>query len=199
MYPNVPAGFVLARYHFLTGGGDHHAFIICGHHNNTGGTDPVVIANALFNSYGGNAFVDASDLTTFEDVQAVVNNAGTLVEGTSTVGPTVGGISASPMSPQVAVLVHKSSGLLGRHFNGRLFVPGIADTELQSDMSSLTSGALTALQAGFDAWLADLVTRNLVLHLLHRNVAVLPTPVTHLSVEPQVGTQRRRNRKAAHH
>jgi hypothetical protein len=199
VYPEIPAGWGLARFHFLTPSGDGHAFNLWGIKNDTGLTDPAVIAETLFTTYQSHAFTHIASTVSFEDVRLVLNVGGTLSEGQSSHAPVAGGGSADPISPQVAVLVQKFTGMLGKHFRGRSYIAGVDSAAFDSTFSFLSSTAFTAFQTAFAGWYSQTVTDGTLLALLHRNPTVLPTLVTSLGVEQQVVTQRRRNRKAAHH
>lgn len=197
-YPNVPAGFALARYHFTTPAGTGHALLICGHNVEATPPNPVALANSLMLDYANNAFVGVSNEVSFDGVHVIWNHAGSLLEGDSTDTPSVGGIGSTPVPGNVSLLVHKSSGSIGRQHRGRLYVPGIPASWTDSSGSSVTNAHLTTYQDAFTAWLEQLVTDQLSLVILHRAVGVVPDVVSSLDVRQLLATQRRRLRKAAH-
>ena len=199
MYPQLPTAYALARHHYLTADGDNHAFVLTGHHVTASFANAVALANQLASDYTGNMFFGVTNLSTYLDAEITWNNGGTLVDAVSTNPPVVGGDTNPPVSPQVAILIRKTSGLLGRHFRGRMYLPSIGRDHVDSAQGFLLPGAVTAFQAAADAYLAAAVTSGTQLTILHRNVAVLPTPVISVTAELQVATQRRRNRKAPHH
>lgn len=199
MYPEIPAGYLLARYHFFTPEGDNHAFILCGHHNTSGNTDADTVAHDLFVAYQGNMFFGISNQVSFADVNVTLNVGGTLTDGISDQAPVAGGDTSAPLSPQVSVLIRKITGVLGRHFRGRMYIPGVSIDKCDANLGFLNNTALGAFDAATDDWQTALGTAGYQLAILHRNVVVPPTLVTDLEVIPQVATQRRRNRKAPHH
>jgi hypothetical protein len=198
VYPQIPPGFSLMRVHFLVPDGDGHAFCLHGIKNETGGHDPVTLANFFFSQYSGNAFFERSNQITCLEVQCTDNNGGVLTQGTSTDAPVAGGESADPLPPNTAVLVRKSTGVLGRNHRGRSYEPGVGLDRVDMGTGNLSDAAVTAIQGAFDAFFAAQVANSMPPYLLHRNPAVLPTALTNYFVEKLLATQRRRLRKAAH-
>jgi hypothetical protein len=97
-------------------------------------------------------------------------------------------------APQVTLLIRKTTALGGRANQGRMFHPGVAEGGTQSG-GILTVNELVPLQTAFNNFHADFVTQGLPMVLLHNNEELTPTPITALSVETKVATQRRRLRK----
>jgi len=98
-----------------------------------------------------------------------------------------------------ALLVHKRSNTAGRRHRGRLYIPGVNETNV--DPKGVVAEALrSAWQTGLNAFLqavVDTVTLEAMV-IFHSGLsgAVLPppTPVSTLAVDPRIATQRRRLR-----
>lgn len=111
------------------------------------------------------------------------------------------GVAQDAESPQVAVLVKKSTQFAGRQFRGRMFIPGIRQAAVGDD-GNLTVGAVNSVQtmvdAGADSLLQQHASRDVPMVLLHNEPLTGPTPVPsvidNLFVESLVATQRRRLR-----
>jgi len=168
-----------------------------------------VTMGANVSSYGGSPADAASDA-----IQAWINNIATVLPasvqlasvlvkfGPTATGPsaevasgsvgTGGGVSASP---QNAWLVHKVTALGGRAGRGRMYIPGVQESEVDPS-GVLSSAFVTGAQAAVDDFLTDLGTALLIPAVLHGAGSPLTTPTTiiGLTVDNQVATQRRRNR-----
>lgn len=125
--------------------------------------------------------------------------------GSATV-PLVGSITGDAAPGNVAALVRKSvsGGRTAR--GGRIYVPGIAES--QTDGSNLVTGQVTALQTAFNAFLTGVnqnddpigigtATYDSRMVVVHELTAGGPTfsQVTGLSVQVLLATQRRRMRR----
>lgn len=98
------------------------------------------------------------------------------------------------MPPNVAILAQKRTGLVGRKFRGRFYVPPYQVQETDVDYNGVMNAAnLAAQQAAFDDFLARTQVLPYDLMLFHSD-GTLPTPVTSIVVQPLVATQRRRLR-----
>jgi hypothetical protein len=114
------------------------------------------------------------------------------------VSPPVGGGVVSPSLPNnVAITLAWKSGLAGRSQNGRMFVPGIAESSVTNNTigGTLATGLITAGQALIDD--LDTGTRFQVIVSRRQNGVVLAegttTPVeTAVLVDRVVDSQRRR-------
>lgn len=112
-----------------------------------------------------------------------------------------GGTDQAMLPQNCAALVDKFTGLGGRQFRGRMFVPNVL-VEGQVDSVGTILGTLRAsLQGGMTGFLGDLTdgppsTPMVVLHNEAPGLGVTPAPtlVTSLVVQPTIATQRRRLR-----
>jgi hypothetical protein len=198
-YPNIPSGYGLIRHHFITSGGDGHAYILYGVHL-VGGPTAIGVATDAHGLFTSDIVPGLSNFVGVTDTMATINNGGVLSQADT--GPEVdGGVAHASVPVQVCALIRKQTGVIGRHFRGRVYLPGMSSDQLSSTNESQWSGAaVPAFQTRCDTWLGHIqggaFFDNMV--LLHRDIAVPPTTVTSLLFETQIATQRRRNRKAAH-
>jgi hypothetical protein len=121
------------------------------------------------------------------------DGSGDLVGISASTAP--GGSGGSSVPPNVSVLVHKRSGMGGRRGRGRMYLPWwlqIADCDEKGAISPTSIGFM---QTTVNTFLAALTTNSVPMVLLHnpgRSPSGPPTPVTNLTVDATVGTQRRR-------
>lgn len=107
---------------------------------------------------------------------------------------TAGGNAASP---QVSALFKKTTGVRGRPYQGRAYIPagylddddvasnGLIDAGAVDDLNTLIQGVITDIgtAAGADA-----------ICIFHTDTNIIPTSITDFSCESLVATQRRRLR-----
>ena len=120
-----------------------------------------------------------------------------------------GSKAATTASPNVAYLIKKISALGGRAGAGRIFHPGVVEADID-EAGLMTAGVRTTLQGAYDLFFNALNAANLGMHLLHSHGSYHkldgiesvvhtvplrdPTPVTSLSVDSKISSQRRRLR-----
>lgn len=112
---------------------------------------------------------------------------------TAVVG-TKAGSNGTPIN--TSLLIKKNTGLVGRKYQGRHMIPnlGIAEADI-SQAGIITSGPLATYQALWTAVTTAMITANHWLPVLgHTSSEVIPTPITSLTVQPKIGTMRRRIR-----
>ncbi len=123
-------------------------------------------------------------------------------------GFVVGSKAGEGYSAQVAVLVQKRTTLVGRANRGRMYVPGLVETDIQNSSGALVAASLTAWQAAANAWRAatngTIDTANINLCVARRYQGIdaqgkpIPRPqgifrlVDSGPVSPYVATQRDR-------
>lgn len=104
-----------------------------------------------------------------------------------------GGVAAAASLPNLSVLVTKATDLGGRQGRGRMYVPGVTESQT-SDSGVFAAGNQATWQSAFTAFLNALNTDNIPMYLLHKDAA-LPTPVIALNVQSRMATQRKRLRR----
>lgn len=107
---------------------------------------------------------------------------------------TTGTKSGSPLPTNCAFLASKGTATGGRKGRGRWFIPPFMLGESGVDGNGIIdSGILPTLQGYLDAVMAQFVTLDLHPVLLH-STAGTPAPITALTLQSQLATQRRRMR-----
>lgn len=189
----------MARALFVTPGGTKHAYIITGHLVAGSPADAAAVALDVARGYTNAGCITSllSNTVTLQAVSVVWNDTGVLKEG-SVFPASSGGVASAAASPQVAILGHKNTGSIGRKFRGRMFIMGFPESQLDSTGGLLTNTALTNWQTAINAAVTAWVTNNVSPVILHRDTSVPPTVVGSITIEQNVATQRRRNRKAPH-
>lgn len=191
----TPPGYSEALVKLTLTGMSRPAYITWG--LDTEVTDPVTIAGLVMAAIQASSSLKSvlpSSVTIGPVTIRVGQDDGSAIvgEGATTTPGTAAG--AYP-SPNVAVLVHKTTARGGRRGRGRMFVPwGIAETSLAED-GTITSTQVTTLNTAFGNLLTQLTSNGVPMVLLHNpglSAAGSPNLVTGLRVDPLVATQRRR-------
>lgn len=108
-------------------------------------------------------------------------------------GSTDGGDLSAQAPPMVAYLVKKTTALGGRKNRGRMYLPGVDETEV-SQTGLIASTKLTPLQTALTNLFIALTAANMDPHILHSD-ATGPTPIGSFILSSIVATQRRRLRR----
>lgn len=116
----------------------------------------------------------------------------TVIVGQSTSGRLAMAGGTAGASPNVAVLVKKTTGVAGRKNRGRFYLPGVIESQLD-DLGKLTTTARNNWQADSLAWFNSMTTHDLNPVINHSDLSV-PTTVDAYDVQELVATQRRRLR-----
>lgn len=129
-------------------------------------------------------------------VRVIVGNDGEPGEFDSSSSAGVGARGGDLLTPQTQGLIHKRTALAGRSERGRMYIPDMEESQVNND-GLLNGSAIALLQAIADAWFGLSASDALILapQLLHEVVGS-PTPITAMTVETMVATQRRRYRRA---
>ena len=141
---------------------------------------------------------------------ALVTDFNTRIDSEVTIGPVVvqanfglgtipgtasssdsGDLSIDSVTPNTAVLVRKNTALGGREGRGRFFLPWAIDKTDVNESGGLDPTQASNIQAALNDLLGELFAQDVPMVLLHNSVTV-PTPVTSLTVDLLVGSQRRR-------
>ena len=198
--PTVP-GFAACSYELRHALVSRSAYLTFG--IDCTGTDPAAVAtqlrsaftatNSLYTKLDANVTLLASRVSMgtdgTEDIVGINSNPVTCMS--SMVGP----------PPNVAVLVHKRTARGGRRGRGRMYIPWALATTDITEAGIITGTTVSGWQTAVDAWAASLAAGAGPLVILHRSslpgttkptVAGPPNPVTSLTVDTLVATQRRR-------
>jgi hypothetical protein len=109
---------------------------------------------------------------------------------------TAGSLADNAITSNCSLLVDKLTALGGRKFRGRMFLPPIHLNEGAVDAAgNISSGPLATIQAAINLTILALVAADYQPVLFHQGVAPpVPTPITALSAQSQIATQRQRMR-----
>lgn len=186
--PVIPSGYFLAAYQFdcPAPGGTRRSVCTMGHQG------LMVNANlqALAESFQENIWDNmGSSAYTFRGVVGYTETTADYA-----VRQKVGTLGASPMAPNVTLLMRKQTGRRGKAFNGRCYWPGMV---YESDVDA--SGVINPTQLQgfnqfFNSWQSELNTLELEPYLFHGEISD-PTPIEDLVIDGTVATQRRRLRR----
>lgn len=105
----------------------------------------------------------------------------------------IGDLGSAAAVPNTATLAIKNTDLGGRKGRGRMFIPGVVETDV-NQAGTLTSTRITSLEGIFSDLIADLATNNVPMVLLHSD-STTPSEVLTLVPSSKVATQRRRLRR----
>jgi len=163
--------------------------------------DPAVTADALheafFTAFGT---LISSQYTLF---QTEIRWRDTAVADLSVVlhvEPKVCTGTSAPLPQNCAGLVHKRSLNAGRRHRGRMFYPGLSETDVDA-AGVVGIGTLNAVNAKLTAWLTSIKTtigaidEMVILHGTGISGAPTPTVVTSMLMDGRLATQRRRLRR----
>ena len=171
--------------------------ILIGVKDTTGGSGSAA-ADLIFGAFATTVLGWMSAHIGLNRVHYVRNVGGVLQEATSTASPVSGSASGACLTPNTAVLCHKATGLIGRHFRGRSYFPAVPAAAADSAGDTLQVTDLGHFQTAAENWQANLTAGSVDMYILHRDNTVVPTAVSGVIVEPKLATQRRRLRKVAH-
>lgn len=194
-------GLGLARINFMTPDGTGHAQCELAYQNQVGPiTDPSVSASVIRSFWAADIMPHLSIDVSLTTVEVTEWDSVAITQFTSVGANVPGGVSSDPVSPQVAILVRKNSGGIGKVNRGRFYLPGLPTDELVTP-ATLDPSYVTALQTAFTSFLSSTTGDSIVPMLITKTSD--PAKYHHVQilafvVEQQVATQRRRNRKAAH-
>lgn len=155
-------------------------------------TDSLAIANAV-----------KPNITSLDTLSAIVWTVGTgvgdleYVSATNAAGTLA---SASAQMPQnCCVLIQKRTGTPGRRGRGRMYWPGLVESEVDG-VGTILASTVTRLTTMLNSWKATITASPQLGQpvLLHQE-GITPTPgpstITQFSISPVLATQRRRLRK----
>lgn len=150
---------------------------------------------AAGNKYTGSWVIDSSSATG----QQVTNALYT---------PAAGTLGGSPVTDSVAALISLHTPLRYRGGHGRIYIPGLAASQVQNDGQTIPSTTVTELQQLWDNTVAAMLALTGTVGgpfspiVWHKHLASAPNTVelvTGRIVQTTLATQRRRLRKVTRH
>lgn len=188
----IPAGFGQATFLFTGGGLPYGAACVLGFENTVPGTaqqcaDAIA---GIFNS--NNAMTYTSNQVTLASVHVKLGPDATGPAADAAIGE-AGADSDPACAPNTTWLIRKVTNLGGREGRGRLYWPGISQSNVDSD-GDVGPTAQGLYQAIWDEIFDDMDTGNVPAVLLHES-ATTPNPLTGFQIDSRAATQRRRLRR----
>lgn len=195
----IPAGYALAAYRFsLEGDSEEMIFTLGVDVGGIGDADTLAagLATAWHNEFGDD---DMSELYTFVGVDVRYGPYPGVGPQGSAIANEVGTNALNPPPQNVALLIHKNTGLGGRQNRGRMYWPPFGLSEGDVGPTGIVSASLvTSTNTKLSSWLGDLDATGLggvTAVLLHSDPSDEPTEITSLTLDGRVATQRRRLRR----
>lgn len=132
----------------------------------------------------------ATDIT-FTEVRVFNVNQPTYMGVATSGNPGTG--TTEWVGPRVAVVATKRTGLRGRSYRGRMFIPGVQ--EGQQNAGTLSAGAITNYQAYVDNLVSMLsLASNQYIMVVYSAKLLTATPVSSVNVQNNTGTIRGRKK-----
>lgn len=186
----IPPGFAHVLHSFRLDGTDRRAAITYG----------IELAGSAFlDARAADIHAAAAEHLMPELTTNTVLERTLVKQGPNDVGPVAefaqsvsGGANEGVSPPNTAYLVRKRTALGGRRNRGRLFLPGVAESNVGNG-GQVAAGTVAALQTAFDDFRDALTALDSPLVLLH-SASSDPTDIIRLVVDARVATQRRRLR-----
>lgn len=189
----IPDGYAEVVSEFNVPGNSGPALVVFGVVG-AAAADATAIADQVWTTWtqANGLLTNLSNVTALIRTRAILNDSGVLTYGEHT-GSVAGGAAGAPLPPNCAYLASKRSGLVGRANQGRMYIPGCTEAEVGND-GIVTPAFITTMQTDLTDFIADLTTAAMPMVILHDTVGVVPVPVTTLSMNQKIATQRRRMR-----
>lgn len=198
----IPDGFGVVSYEFMLTGDPEPMYVTHGFSAEVG-ADPNAYAQAM-----GNSFTAAGSL--IETVANVYRLSRTLIRLGQEDDPpllgewptnVIGGVAQPAVPQNTAYLLRKTSAMSGRSGKGRMYLPGVTEGSVDATgtLLAITVSAINDLCETYLNLIASDVETPAPMYILHDPTTTgflySPTPVTGLSCDGRVATQRRRLRR----
>lgn len=158
--------------------------------------DPTDLGESVASAYNA-ANLDGVQVTTISLTSILVKFGPNVTGPSAEVATSFPGTISSPGNwPATSVLVQKNTSAGGRAGRGRMYWPGITESDV-SVAGIVDTAYRLAMDTALTSFLDQHVVANHPMVLLHGDSSPIPTPLPILSLVPasQVATQRRRNRR----
>lgn len=195
----IPEGFAQVALRFMVTGDPEPMFVTFGVHLESAPSAETVANGAVAEWVASGLMGRQSSSTTITGaIAAVGQDGGPPIIGEASAS-TAGSQSGDAFPPNVALLIRKRTALGGRRMRGRMYVPGIPESDTDSSNGVIAASRQTAWQTAAANFLAGIAasswaTAMVVLHSTGLTAAPVPTTVSNLVVDAKVATQRRRLR-----
>lgn len=187
----IPSGYAQANIIYVGTGAPHGAQVAIGLDISGFGGSPVDCAEAVWDAYDAAGLLDTmADQVALDSVHVKFGPNATGPAGDFAVGSS--GTGGNGGAAQVAVLVRKSTPLGGRKGRGRMYLPGVPESQVDPG-GFLATGVAASYQTRASAFLGGLAAATIPMVLLHGD-STTPSLVGALTIDGTVATQRRRQR-----
>lgn len=206
---NLPFGFANCHFHFTENIGDKATSTALAFE--CADSDPDTVAQDLHELFLEHPLQGGGNLNTAWTYLGTSVTKGT-VSGPPELGvfpaAVPGTAPGSAPPPNVSIIIRKRTGLAGRKYRGRMFMPAgwVAEGEINSG-GGIDSGRITGYNIWLTEWFNDATISGYPMYLLHQHGTYVnrdgetvvvsplaPTALSGLSTDPVVSTQRRRLR-----
>lgn len=191
----IPSGYAQVNYRYQSQAVPNGAEVTLGLDVSQATLEGDALASALFDAWGE---VMANGFTTSTTVVECSVKMGPNSTGPTYVdsGSISGTGSGDAVSPNVSVLVNKLTGIGGRQGRGRMFLPGLAESEANVGgvISPTTRGDIENNLASFVTELNALGVAPALLRSPDSPISA-PAPIIGFTVQSVLATQRRRLRR----
>lgn len=113
----------------------------------------------------------------------------------SGISPIVGTKTGEPVPINAAMILRKHTAAGGRRGRGRCYLPPYFATEDSITPGGMLPTTVSTLENRWENFMEDMATAGFPLVLCHATAPFTPTPITNLTLELLLGTQRRRMRR----
>jgi hypothetical protein len=202
--PTIQNHAILAKTHFTHAGSGRVSLVTTAHFDDTpagaieAANDILGVWVGLVGAFGNQVTIGPVDVLIGDGTDVPDEATSTGAKGTGTV--------TDPIVPSnVALLVKKTNGRGGKKNRGRMYLPWALAENKVDELGNIDATILAGLQTAFTAMVTSLAAADVTLaianktlvvggdgkkHVTHIGLAV--QPVTQLTVEGVVATQRRR-------
>lgn len=194
----IPAGYAVSVLNWTSGLFDSgNAATVIGW-GETLGPDPTSLS--AFAATVGGATVDHILPLMDSEITLATIEVYNETDGIESAWGETGAVGIVSPPPNITTLIKKLVEGRGRRRQGRMFWPGLLATNVVNQNGIIQNTALNAIQAGFDAWLAEITLESGVPMVILQNsegqtAPVSPPPVVGgLAVQAKVASQRHRLR-----
>lgn len=101
---------------------------------------------------------------------------------------------ADPPSMNNPLIIQKKTGIAGRKYRGRMFVPYLKAESTINRVGIIDPSTVSVFNGEFDGARANLAGAGILMFLLHSDPLIAPTQITALVPSNKIGTMRRRLR-----
>lgn len=194
--PDIPVGYGQINYVLALAGDNEEMIVTMGVWlNPTESTDDVAIINAAMTNFADAYKGGMCNVYTIKRADGYFNRGAGNIVVSSTLPPIACTVAGNALPQNCAYLFKKLTGIGGRTGKGRFFLPGVPEAEVDA-AGNVQTGSVTAFGLASIDYLNDmsaiLGVNSCV--LLHSDGATIPNPITAITLDSKLATQRRRLR-----